>query len=117
MILRRYRDHDNGNPAPNVLDINVLTAAFYGMILLPVEPSINPIGDEMQTYLQRQLVEKKMIPAGIDARHVEAFIRLNHSTLNHLSWGEIRREVRTALGCITEGGAEMAERTAKSFGL
>jgi len=71
----------------------------------------------VQTYLQRQLVEKKMIPQDVDARHVEAYVRLNHATINHLSWGEIRREVRIALGCIREGGAEAAERCARSFGL
>lgn len=71
----------------------------------------------MQTYFHRSIIAKGLVPQGIDPRHVEAYIRLNHSTLNHLDWPEIRREVRIALGCIKHGGMEQAESCAQSFGL
>ena len=71
----------------------------------------------MQTYFQKQIAEKGLVPQGVDARHLEGFIRLQYSTLGHLSWGTIRREVKLGIACIREGGTEMAERNALSFGL
>ncbi len=71
----------------------------------------------MQTYFQKQITEKGYVPAGIDPRHIEGFIRLQYSTLSHLDWPTIRREIRVAVGCVKEGGVEMAEANAKSFGL
>lgn len=71
----------------------------------------------MKTYFGQQLVDKKIVPQGIDPRHVEGYMRLVYSTLNNLSWPEIRREVKIAVACIKEGGADAAERNAKSFGL
>lgn len=71
----------------------------------------------MVTYIQRQMVERGMIPQGVDVRHVEGYMRLAYSTFNQLSWGEIRREIKVALACIKEGGADAAERNAQSFGL
>lgn len=54
---------------------------------------------------------------GFDPRHVEAFIRVKHSTLDGLSQSEFRHEVKVAQGCIEMGGVAMAERVARSFGL
>lgn len=71
----------------------------------------------MQTYFQRSMIDKGLIPAGVDARHVEGYVRLAHSTVNDLSWPTIRREVKISLGCIAEGGIDAAERNARSFGL
>ena len=71
----------------------------------------------MQTYFQRSISDKGLVPSGADARHIEGYIRLAHSTLGGLSWPEIRREVRIALDCISTGGSEAAERNAVSFGL
>jgi len=71
----------------------------------------------MQTYFQKSLVDKGPIPTGTDPRHIEGYIRLAHSTVNDLSWPEIKREVRISLACIKEGGRDAAERNAKSFGL
>lgn len=71
----------------------------------------------MQTYFQKSILAKGLVPAGIDARHIEGYIRLAHSFLGELPWTTIRREVKIALGCIKEGGKDAAERNARSFGL
>lgn len=71
----------------------------------------------METYFQKSIVEKGLIPAGFDPRHIEGYIRLAHSTLGGLSWPEIRREVKIAIDCINEGGLSAAESNAVSFGL
>lgn len=51
-----------------------------------------------------------------DPRHVEAYMRVEHSTLDHLSPERFAAEVAVAVMCVTEGGEEMAERIAQSFG-
>jgi hypothetical protein len=52
-----------------------------------------------------------------DPRHIEAYMRLEHSTLDALSPRQFMREVRLACLCVDEGGKDSAERLAKSFGL
>lgn len=52
-----------------------------------------------------------------DPRHVEAFMRSEHSTLDGLSPRQFAAEVRMACACIDEGGADFAERVAQSFGM
>jgi hypothetical protein len=52
-----------------------------------------------------------------DPRHIEAFVRLQYSTLCHLDKDTLRREAQIAAGCIAEGGKETAEAIAQSFGL
>lgn len=69
------------------------------------------------SYFQRSIVEKNLVPQGIDPRHIEGYIRLQFSTLGHLDWPTIRREVKIALDCVKEGGIDAAERNALSFGL
>lgn len=71
----------------------------------------------MQTYFQKQIAEKHLVPMGTDPRHVEGYIRLQYSTLSHLDWPTIRRECRLAVECIKVGGKDAAERNAQSFGL
>ena len=52
-----------------------------------------------------------------DPRHIEAFMRSEHPTLDGLSAARFRSEVKIACLCVDEGGVEMAEKIAKSFGL
>ena len=59
---------------------------------------------------------KKLQPA-FDPRHIEAFVRLEYSTLSHLPTSTLRREAKIAADCIRIGGAEEAESLAASFGL
>lgn len=51
-----------------------------------------------------------------DPRHVEAFMRCEYSTLDHLTPAKMRNEIKMACLCIDEGGVEFAESVAQSFG-
>lgn len=59
----------------------------------------------------------KNLAPGHDPRHIEAFMRVEFGTLDHLGPDRFRAEVAIAVACIEEGGIEMAERLAKSYGL
>ena len=54
---------------------------------------------------------------GYDPRHIEAYIRLAHSTLDGLSREQFRKEVEIGKACYHAAGHADAERCAKSFGL
>ena len=54
---------------------------------------------------------------GIDARHVEAYIRLEHSTLDGLSISKFKKEISTGIQCVQIDGTKNAENLAKTFGL
>lgn len=54
---------------------------------------------------------------GTDPRHVEGYMRLEHSTLDGLSKGQFRREVLIGALCVERDGEANAEANAKSFGL
>lgn len=48
---------------------------------------------------------------------IEAFVRLEYGTLDHLDMATLEREAATAAECIREGGRDMAEACARSLGL
>ena len=50
-------------------------------------------------------------------RWVEAWMRSEHGTLDHLSVDRFRHEVLVALDCIAEAGKEQSEKLARSYGL
>lgn len=52
-----------------------------------------------------------------DPRHVEAYMRSAHATLDGLSEDEFKYEVRMACACVDQGGWPAAERLAQSFGM
>ncbi len=54
---------------------------------------------------------------GVDPRHVEAWMRLEHSTLDGLSRMRFRDEVEIAIACIHRDGTQNSESLAQSFGL
>jgi len=54
---------------------------------------------------------------GIDPRHVEAYIRLEHPTLDGLSHRHFNAEVSIGIQCVLADGIVNAEACAKSFGL
>lgn len=66
------------------------------------------------SYYQRVIAD--LVPAGVDPRHVEAYMRVARSTLGDLPPRLFRREVGIALECIEQGGIGAAERCARSFG-
>ena len=53
----------------------------------------------------------------VDERHVEAYIRLEHGTLDALSMGDLVRETKIALDCLDADGCDLADDLAASFGL
>lgn len=59
---------------------------------------------------------KAMAPQ-YDPRHIEAFMRVEHPTLDGLPLDQFKREVRIASLCINEAGVAQSERIAASFGL
>ena len=54
---------------------------------------------------------------GYDPRHIEAYMRLEHSTLDGLSKWQFDQEVLLCVECIKADGTVNAERCADSFGL
>jgi hypothetical protein len=54
---------------------------------------------------------------GTDPRHIEAYMRLGHSTLDGLSVREFAAEVRLGCECVAAVGPVEAEACAQSFGL
>jgi hypothetical protein len=71
----------------------------------------------MQSYFQESIIAKGLVPAGVDPRHIEGYILLACFNLSNLTWPEIRREVKIALGCIQYVGKSEAEACAQSWGL
>ena len=60
---------------------------------------------------------KKLKRSEVDPRHVEAYMRCQYSTLDHLDRRTFNREVKIAVGCIDHGGTAEAESLAQSYGL
>lgn len=52
-----------------------------------------------------------------DPRHIEAFMRSENGTLDHLSPSRFKSEVVMACLCIDECGESFAERIAQSYGI
>ena len=66
------------------------------------------------TFYQRFIAERTK---DIDPRHVEAWMRLEHPTLDGLAPERFSAEIATALACMAEAGADESEALAASFGL
>ena len=54
---------------------------------------------------------------GMDPRHIEAYMRIEHSTLDNLSRAQFRAEVGLCIQCVLAGGEVAAEEAAQSFAL
>lgn len=65
----------------------------------------------------QKLIKELLKGADYDPRHIEALMRLQYSTLDHLTRDDFRREVALCKMCIDEMGKVAAEQTAKSYGL
>lgn len=66
--------------------------------------------------LIRKTLAKQGLVGKYDPRHIEAYMRSENSTLDRLSPRKFAAEVTVAAMCVDEGGIDMAERVAKSFG-
>jgi hypothetical protein len=65
-------------------------------------------------------IQKALLALGrddVDARHIEAYMRLEHPTLDGLSASQFSEEVLICVACVDADGRENAERCARSFGL
>ena len=66
------------------------------------------------TLYQRRIAERA---SDVDPRHVEAWMRLEHSTLDGLSAAEFARESEEAAALVRAAGTTESEVLAASFGL
>ena len=66
------------------------------------------------TFYQRRIAERTH---DVDPRHIEAWMRLEHSTLDGLSTAEFAREVEEAASLVRAAGTTESEALAASFGL
>lgn len=71
-------------------------------------------GSPYAPLIQRVLAD---IGAHADPRHIEAWMRVDHPTLDALSPAKFRAEVFLAVVCILAHGAADAENLARSYGL
>ena len=71
--------------------------------------------------MYEQLIKETLAKLGLvgryDARHVEAWMRLEHPTLDHLSREAFACEVIWAARCIDRDGIAQSELLAGSLGL
>ena len=71
--------------------------------------------------MYQQMIRERLASMGYigkyDPRHIEAYMRLEHSTLDGLSSAQFNREINISMECVNAGGTDMAEDCAKSFGL
>lgn len=58
-----------------------------------------------------------MVTGAYDPRHVEAYMRIEHSVFDWMAPSRFASEVKIACECIDEGGRRAAERLAASYGL
>lgn len=56
-------------------------------------------------------------PDAANPRHIEAYMRLEYASLDHLGLDGFKYETSVALECIEYDGTEKAERIARSLGL
>lgn len=69
---------------------------------------------QRQTYQHRI---RTIVGSAVDPRHVEAYMRLEHHTLDSLSKDDFEYEAKASATCVLMGGEVAAEQLAKSFGL
>lgn len=70
--------------------------------------------------MYQQSIKKNLKQMGreeVDPRHVEAWMRLGHSTLDGLPADRFALEVDVAVKCIDAAGTRDAERLAASYNL
>jgi hypothetical protein len=71
--------------------------------------------DPMETTFYQRLIAVRT--RDLDPRHVEAWMRLEHPTLDGFSRVDFEREVDIAVIAIANAGADESEALAASFGL
>jgi hypothetical protein len=71
--------------------------------------------------MYQQMIRERLASMGYigkyDPRHIEAYMRLEHSTLDGLSYAQFNKEIKTSMECVNLDGTENAESLARSYGL
>ena len=71
--------------------------------------------------MYQQIIRRELSRSGFigkyDPRHIEGYIRLEHSTLDGLSRNKFRAEIEASRQCIDYEGCNIAEELARSYGL
>jgi hypothetical protein len=65
----------------------------------------------------QKLIAELLADPTYDPRHIEALMRLQYGTLDHLTRDQFRADIKLCTARIDAMGREAAERTAKSYGL
>lgn len=79
-------------------------------------PTTAPRLSHYQEEIRARLAETGHV-GKYDPRHVEAYMRLEHGTLDGLSARQFNAEVEVSRQCIDAGGSADAESLALSYGL
>lgn len=71
--------------------------------------------------MYQQMIKERLAKMGhigkYDPRHIEAYMRLEHPTLDGLSSRQFDDEIRLSVQCVNIDGTENAEKCACYFGL
>jgi hypothetical protein len=76
-------------------------------------------GSRGSAYAERiaAVMEEEGVRAEVSVRHVEAYMRVGHPTLDGLSALTFREEVRLAVLCVEAVALVKSEALARSYGL
>lgn len=76
------------------------------------EPSMGQIAQ--RSFYQRLIAERTR---DVDPRHIEAWMRVEHPTLDGVSQSQFSEAMYAALATVLDAGPEQSEALAASFGL
>lgn len=106
-------------PAYSTTDPSVRCASPSAVVLLRQQVRAKSAREEgvgmYEEMIREALARVGLI--GVEPRHVEAWMRLEHGTLDALGEPQFQEEVEIAAMCVKEAGAERSEGLAKSYGL
>ena len=72
---------------------------------------------EAKTGYYQRLISRHLLDSSIDPRWIEAYLRLDHGTLDSLSVDDFKTEIPEIIKIIIEEGKQEAEKLALSYGL
>ena len=72
---------------------------------------------EAKTGYYQRLISRYLLDSSIDPRWIEAYLRLDHGTLDSLSVDDFKTEIPEIIKIIKEEGKQEAEKLALSYGL
>ena len=78
---------------------------------------LTPTNAHAAAMMSRYATEIQRLAPDADPAHVEAWMRLEHGTLDSLNPAHFAREVQIAVGCITFAGLHESDELARCYGL